>query len=155
MFLPLGPFHSSGSRASPAEPAALRPRNDGQLPVSGLAAGSGISFGAAVRVMRRSAIGTVVPTGRQSLLSRIMRRGVQASSTSSSWKRPDCARARYRPAASQSRTPGVAMLISSPLRVHVPLNVGQPSPERVNEPSGTNWMVKNPNVCGVAGIAGA
>ena len=54
-------------------------RNDGQLPVSGDAAGSAGGGSAAVRTMRRSGTIAFSSTGRHVLRSRMIRRGVHGS----------------------------------------------------------------------------
>src|SRR3954452_14459393 len=117
-------------------PEACGPRNDGQLPAAGAAAGSGVLLVPSVRAILRSGIVGASPDGRHELPSRIMRRGSQPSATSANVTRDPSVVNLYvavlspPPAAS-----GVSNSTTLPgLYAIVPLNAGQPWPSRTKVP---------------------
>src|SRR5687768_15056301 len=81
MLAPVLTSHASGRFCPSATPDASGPRNDGQLPLAGVAGGSGGADALRRATIRRSGFATTVPAGRQVLRSRIIRRGVQGSAT--------------------------------------------------------------------------
>src|SRR5262245_17547587 len=152
MFSPVVTFHVSGSFCPSAIPAARVPRNDGQLPCAGAAAGNAGIFGAAVLVMLRVGTASASSTGRHVLRSRIIRRGVHESF---SIENVTCVPERLMVYVAGSAHPvgGFESQRSTrdPLAFHVPESVGQPCPAIVNVPSALNCPVNAPNASLPAG----
>ena len=124
-------------------PDAFGPRNEGQLPFAAAGFGSAEGRSGPLLTIFRSGIGTGSPSGRHVLPLRIIRRGTQSSATTASVSTVRSVLNRYRPGAAHGGGPPVVCTVtSSRSAFHVPGNVGQPAPLKVNAPSAAKWILK-------------